>query len=136
MHGAKNNMHHLLIRNSTFVGCATYQGKLYLVKDYPAAVPSHNPSDSVFGEVYNVHDLNGVLPQLDEYEECSLNFPKPTEYVRRIENVTLIASGISVLSVIYIYNWPIESLKIIPSGNFLDIDDTKKQEYHNNHREA
>jgi gamma-glutamylcyclotransferase (GGCT)/AIG2-like uncharacterized protein YtfP len=119
---AKNSMYHLLARNSTFIGDATYQGKLYLVEDYPAAVPSHNPADSVLGEVYSVHNFNYVLPQLDEYEECSTRFPKPTEYVRRIESVTLKTSGISILCIIYIYNWPIEHLKEIPSGNFFDVD--------------
>ncbi len=80
------------------LGGVVYQGKLYLVKDYPAAVPSHNPEDSVLGEVYSIQDINHLLVRLDEYEECSTRFPKPTEYVRRIESVTLKTSGISIFA--------------------------------------
>jgi len=115
-----SDMFHLLARYANFIGYATYQGKLYKVDYYPGVVPSDNPSDIVQGEVYRLLDPSLVLLHLDVYEECGPGFPKPTEYIRKIQHVRL-RSGETIQAWVYIYNRPTDNLELVPSGDFLNI---------------
>jgi len=112
-----NDMYHLLAKHAKFIGEATWNGKLYMVEDYPGAVISDDPSDIVHGELYLLNNPNNILPSLDDYEECSDKFPKPTLYKRIKDNVRLINGNI-INSWIYIYNMPVDNLVRIKSGNF------------------
>jgi len=115
-HNIGNEMSHLLADNSKFIGEATWNGKLYIVKDYPGAVKSDDPLDVVYGELYLLK--NNILPALDEYEECSDKFAEPTLYKRIKDKVKILINGKIVNSWIYIYNMPVDNLRIIKSGNF------------------
>lgn len=107
----------LLKSSARFVGKAVFQGKLYLINDYPGAVSSDNPGDVVYGEVYLLGNRKGILSQLDQYEETGAGFPEPTEYVRQKKNVRL-ESGESLEAWIYLYNRATEKLQAIDSGHF------------------
>lgn len=111
----------LLKNHADFILGACYQGKLYLIDDYPGAVASNNPTDKVQGEVYFLHNPPFVLSQLDVYEECSFEFTQPTEYIREIKPVQL-ANGKTIPAWIYTYNFSTENLKLIASGDFLTIE--------------
>ncbi|MGZ4960317.1 MAG: gamma-glutamylcyclotransferase family protein [Methylomonas sp.] len=117
--GPRNEMHQLLVRHARYVGKATFQGKLYKVDGYPGVVPSPNPADIVYGEVYRLLQPSLVLAELDAYEECSPGFPEPTEYKRCKEMITL-QSGDRIDAWMYIYNHPIANLHLIGSGDFLN----------------
>jgi gamma-glutamylcyclotransferase (GGCT)/AIG2-like uncharacterized protein YtfP len=110
----------LLERYTDFIDYATYQGLLYSVGSYPGAVPSHNAADLVYGEVYRLHYPERVLLRLDEYEECSAHFAKPTEYVRDIHYVRLLNNAL-IPAWIYLYNHPTDNLQCIASGDFLSV---------------
>jgi gamma-glutamylcyclotransferase (GGCT)/AIG2-like uncharacterized protein YtfP len=114
---SKSEMYHLLARYGDFVDDAVCRGKLYMVNDYPGLVTSDNPRDVVHGEVYKLRCPEVVLSALDVYEECGLDFPEPTEYVRRKENVTL-KSGKIVTAWVYIFNRTTGGLKLIEAGDF------------------
>lgn len=113
----QNNMYRLLARYATFKTEAWYQGRLYLVSHYPGAVPSEHSSEKVFGEVYELTAPEIILPQLDEYEECSEHFVAPTEYVRQRVGLTSIHNE-ALTAWMYVYNLPVEPLALIPSGDF------------------
>jgi gamma-glutamylcyclotransferase (GGCT)/AIG2-like uncharacterized protein YtfP len=113
----KGKMHHLLAKYADFVDKATYQGRLYKVGYYPGVVPSHDPNNAVYGEVYQLHHVDAVLPLLDRYEECGPSFPEPTEYIRVKQDVSL-RNGNAVSSWVYLYNLPTETLEPIESGDF------------------
>ena len=113
-------MYHLLARHSDFVGEATYQGRLYLVSYYPGIIPSDDPSDIVYGEVYRLSNPSLVLARLDEYEECAPGFDMPTEYVRLCQEIRL-SSGEMVCAWMYIYNLPTDAHERLLSGDFLGI---------------
>lgn len=115
-----NSARDFLARNAEFFEYAVFQGKLYKVDDYPAAIPSENTDEVVHGEVYRLKKAGIVLAQLDNYEECSLAFAKPTEYVRAIHRVRL-RSGKTIKAWVYLYNWPVIGLDRIVSGDFLDV---------------
>ncbi len=106
----------MLARGATLVGEATLPGAaLYLVAEYPGVVPSDNPEDVVFGEVYRFEPKSNLLTQLDDYEGCL--GPHPT-YVREPLPVTL-AGGESVTAWVYVYNHPVNEKSRIASGDFL-----------------
>jgi gamma-glutamylcyclotransferase (GGCT)/AIG2-like uncharacterized protein YtfP len=112
-----SEMYHLLARYGQFVGDATYRGKLYMVDYYPGLVPSDNPRDVVFGEVYKLSCPDIVLSRLDDYEECGPKFSEPTEYVRRKQNVKL-KSGEVIGAWVYVFDRPTDGLQLIESGDF------------------
>lgn len=102
-----------------FKGYATYQGKLFNVSYYPAAVPSANPQHQVLGEVYELADKKAALRLLDEFEECApFTASHVPEYVRQRQTVTL-HDGKTVQAWVYVYNRPTEKLQRIWSGDFV-----------------
>jgi gamma-glutamylcyclotransferase (GGCT)/AIG2-like uncharacterized protein YtfP len=114
---SKSEMYRILARYADFLDDAVCRGKLYMVNDYPGLVTSDDPNDEVHGEVYKLRCPDVVLSALDAYEECGPNFPEPTEYVRRKENVRL-KSGRVVTAWVYIFNRTTDGLKRIESGDF------------------
>lgn len=114
----RNKMAYLLAKRAEFISYASYQGKLYSVGNYPGLVPSDRLTDRVQGEVYFLRNQRLLLPHLDKYEECGADFAEPTEYVRKIQRVRL--QGVKAIPAwIYLYNWPTDTLELMPSGNFL-----------------
>jgi gamma-glutamylcyclotransferase (GGCT)/AIG2-like uncharacterized protein YtfP len=118
MRGFDHPMAQLLSRSADLVGEARRQGRLYLVKDYPALVLSADPADVVFGELYRLRQPAELLREFDMYEACGEGFAAPTEYVRQLLSVTL--EGGATEAWTYIYNWPVTHLTRIASGRFLE----------------
>ena len=114
----RSGMHRLLAQYASFLAGGTYQGRLYLVGNYPGVVPSPNPSAKVRGEVYALHRPEIILPKLDAYEECGPDFSEPTEYLRQRQAVVL-ANGSTCHAWVYLYNRPTDKLILISSGDFL-----------------
>ena len=110
-------MSRLLVAHGELVGKGFFQGKLFLVADYPAAIASADPSDRVAGEVYRLISPRRLLETLDRYEGCRHD-PPDGEYVRSLAPVTL-ANGAALEAWIYLYNRPTAGLKRIESGDFL-----------------
>ncbi len=113
-------MARLLSAHAEAAGAANFQGRLYHVSWYPAAVPSDNPEDRVRGDLFRMYNPAVLFPQLDQYEACGPDFPEPQEFTRRLMPV-LTAHATHVTAWIYLYNGPVGFLQPIPSGDFLDI---------------
>ena len=118
MRGYVHPMAKLLSANADFLGEATCRGKLYLVKHYPGLVLSDDADDIVHGELYRLREAEALLREFDMYEACGEGFPEPTQYVRQMLQVALADGSVSEAWT-YIYNWPVEKLKLIESGRFL-----------------
>ena len=116
--GAGHPMAELLADHGDFIGAACCQGRLFHIDYYPGLVPSEDPSHQVKGDVYALRDPAGLLPRLDEYEECGPGFPEPAEYVREWRTVVLM-DGRVLSAWVYIYNRDTEILPEIASGDFL-----------------
>jgi len=114
-----NGMHQLLAQHATFVGSGNYQGLLYGIDYYPGAVPSDDPHDHVFGDIYCLTEPDRVLVELDRYEECGLGFSEPAEYIRIRQEIRL-QCGDTLSAWVYVYNRPTDHLPLLSSGNFLD----------------
>ena len=119
MRGFDHPMAKLLSRSADFLGEAQCRGRLYLVKHYPGLVLSDAPADIVFGELYRLRARDELLGEFDMYEACGPGFREPTEYVRRMLDVTLADGSVSEAWT-YVYNWPVTGLPLIASGKFLE----------------
>ena len=115
--GASHPVSRLWAGQVRLIGQAFWQGRLFLVGDYPGAVPSNDPQDIVHGEVYCLTEPDRLLAELDAYEGCSLEFPAATEYERQPTRVSL-AGGRSLAVWIYVYQKTTAGLQIA-SGDFL-----------------
>jgi gamma-glutamylcyclotransferase (GGCT)/AIG2-like uncharacterized protein YtfP len=118
MRGFDHPMAKLLSNSADFIGEAKCQGRLYRIKHYPGLVLSDDPGDIVFGEVYRLRARDALLREFDMYEACGEGFAEPTEYVRKMLEVTL--DGSSSEAWTYVYNWPLTNLPRIASGRFLE----------------
>jgi gamma-glutamylcyclotransferase (GGCT)/AIG2-like uncharacterized protein YtfP len=119
MRGFDHPMAKLLSRSADFLGPAKCCGRLYLIRHYPGLVLSDQPADIVFGEVYRLRARDELLGEFDMYEACGAGFPEPTEYLRRMLDVTL-TDGSASKAWTYVYNWPVTGLPRIASGKFLE----------------
>ena len=119
MRGFEHPMARLLAANADFVGEARCRGRLYLVKHYPGLVLSDDPAELVHGEVYRLRAPDELLREFDMYEACGEGFAAPTEYLRRMLQVTLADGAVSDVWT-YVYNWPVAHLPRIASGRFLE----------------
>ncbi len=113
-------MHEVLQQASEFVAEALIVGRLYAINEYPGLVLSQDVADTVYGEVYRLLDVQGVLAALDAYEECSADFPTPHEY-QRLPLTVMLAGTINTLAWVYVYQYPIQENQRIPSGNYLQF---------------
>jgi gamma-glutamylcyclotransferase (GGCT)/AIG2-like uncharacterized protein YtfP len=118
MRGFDHPMAQLLSRSADFIGEAKCRGRLHLVKHYPGLVLSDSADDVVFGELFRLRRPAELLREFDMYEACGEGFAEPTEYVRKMLEVTL--DGSSSEAWTYVYNWPVTNLPRIASGRFLE----------------
>ncbi len=118
MRGYVHPMAKLLSANADFLGEASCRGRLYVVKHYPGLVLSDAANEIVHGELYRLRAPEDLLREFDMYEACGESFPEPTQYVRQMLQVAL-ADGAPSEAWTYLYNWPVEKLKPIESGRFL-----------------
>jgi len=119
MRGFDHPMAKLLSRSADFIGEASCRGRLYLVKHYPGLVLSDDASEVVFGELYRLRQPIELLREFDMYEACGADFPEPTQYVRKMLEISL-NDGTADEAWTYIYNWPVAHLPRIASGRFLE----------------
>ncbi|MBF6057409.1 gamma-glutamylcyclotransferase family protein [Thiomicrorhabdus heinhorstiae] len=110
--------HDLIAAYCEYVSEAYLNGKLFEVAGYPGAIESSQPDDRVLGEVYRIVEREKLLAGLDEYEECSENFPLPHEYIRKKLAIDL-ADGKRIFSWVYIFNRDTSELMPITNGDYL-----------------
>lgn len=119
--GNPNAMADFLSVNAAFVCQAWYQGKMYMIREYPGVIGSDQAGDRVLGEVYRLRDAQSVLAHLDAYEECSAHHASPTEY-QRVETYVQTLDGEKLESVwIYLYQWSLQGKALIEGGDFMQL---------------
>ena len=117
-------LNQLIYQHADYIGNGWLQGRLYWVDDYPGAIPSNNPQQRVFGEIYRLRDPETVLAALDLYEECSDAFPEPHEYQRQALPINT-TSHHGIIAWTYIYRRPVNETSCIQSGDWLLAQATK-----------
>ncbi len=109
------NLHPLLKNDATYTGDAILTGHLFEIAGYPGAVPDR--SSVIHGQLYELQRPALTLQRLDDYEECSTNFPAPHEYHRVTAMVTM-EMGQQINAWVYFYNRPTHGLYRINSGDY------------------
>jgi gamma-glutamylcyclotransferase (GGCT)/AIG2-like uncharacterized protein YtfP len=106
---------------AALLGAATFQGQLYKVSWYPAAIASADPADLVHGEVYHLKDAEHTLDWLDQYEGIKAGPVRPAaasdEYVRA-EHPVQMTSGEILRVQIYLYTRPVAGLTRVQDGKW------------------
>jgi len=110
-------MNRYLVKHSEYIGNGIFQGRLFMVDDYPGGVDSSDSQDTIKGNVFRLTQVRSVLLNLDVYEDCSPESPQPTEFRREKRSVRLMTGEI-LECWIYLYNHSVEGLPLIPSGDF------------------
>jgi len=113
--GCDNPFARLLSRSAAPRGAGKVQGRLFLIENYPGAVPSSDESQWVFGEVWTLRTPETTLAVLDDYEGCGPRSPLPHEF-RRAEALAYLPEPVLVW--IYWYNFDPRGKRIIPGGRF------------------
>jgi len=122
---AGHPMGDLLRTQATRVGAGTIRARLYIVREvddegenfYPGAVPSANPQDQVYGEVYRLTDPGQVYPDFDRFEACAPEWPEPHEFLLRRIPVQM-EDGTHMTAVAYLYAWDVTGAEFVPSGRY------------------
>jgi gamma-glutamylcyclotransferase (GGCT)/AIG2-like uncharacterized protein YtfP len=114
-------MSKFLERNSDFIGTGYFNGKLFEVSWYPAAILSNISSEKVFGHIFKIHENEKTFKILDDYEGIGDTSECPNEYRRELIDAHL-DSGEILKVWVYIYNQSTENLRFIASGNYLIQD--------------
>ncbi|HEY2987064.1 MAG TPA: gamma-glutamylcyclotransferase family protein [Candidatus Binatia bacterium] len=106
-----HRMHEVLRSHADFIGPGKFQGKLYDLGKFPGAVATRAISYQVQGEIYALEDAGRVFAALDAYEDQAF---------RREKVAVQSENGATILAWTYLYARPVNRLKIIASGDFLN----------------
>ena len=125
---AQHPMGDLLRRHARLVGEGSICARLYIIDDpedpganyFPGAMPSPEPTDRVYGEIYEVVDPAPLMPQLDRLEACSDDWPEPHEFLLRSVEVQREGAS-SIRAWCYLYTWDVTGAERITMGRFTEI---------------
>lgn len=117
--GNSNKMAEYLHTHAEFLRHGRFQGRMYQISYYPGVIASDDKDDSVYGEVYRLHDPQAVLRILDEYEECSAQHAQPAEYERITAQIISVDGHVAESAWIYLYQWTIVDKVLIQEGDFM-----------------
>ncbi len=110
-----------LRQHSRYIGEGVINGQLYDVGSYPGALYLPNAHTQIYGSVYALFSdsLANLLRVLDEYEgvQAGPSENEPDEYIRRI--IPVACAGQPISCWVYLYNWPVDSLRQIDSGDYV-----------------
>ncbi len=69
----------------------------------------------VHGKVYEIENVDEILPLLDEYEGFYPDKPESSLFIRKVMNV-LMENGENVRAFVYLYNGSVKGKKVLPTG--------------------
>lgn len=112
-----DNDHAKLLRaHCRCVGEGAFEGRLFDVGTYPAAIAAPG-SAMVRGEAYRILRPKPLFPILDRLEGCGPDDPEPHLYRRELISLRL-DSGRGLLAWVYLYNRDPDRLEPIPHGDY------------------
>lgn len=116
-------MQQFLTDRTTWIGEATFQGKLYYVGGHPAAIPSSSSNDSITGDLFEIDGSSDLIHRLDQYEGFDKHNQSSSLYIREKKKVHLNKTGEIYGAWIYLFNKPVAGSKEIKSGDYLRFRD-------------
>ncbi len=117
MGGIQSPIATYLKSNSIFLGEGSVNGRLLDIGHYPGLVYEPQNEKTVVGHVFELNNPKEMLPNLDHYECVGPAFESPNQYRR--ESIQVVLNKETIVCWAYLYNLPIEGIKVIESGNYL-----------------
>lgn len=118
MPGIANPLSDLIHKNTSRVGNGSYQGKLFLVGDYPGVVPDKSPKSRVFGVIHKLMHDPELLSVIDDYEGYDFENEENSLFIRKSVVIDM-ENGERRNCWIYLYNKDVSGLTHLPHGNYL-----------------
>jgi gamma-glutamylcyclotransferase (GGCT)/AIG2-like uncharacterized protein YtfP len=115
-----NMMAAYLKSKTEFISDALLPGLLYKVDFYPGALYQPDAAQMVLGELYHLTDVDRALEVLDTYEDYHAESPEGSLFVREV--VEVFAGEETHRCWAYLYNLPVDNLRLISSGDFLRFE--------------
>jgi gamma-glutamylcyclotransferase (GGCT)/AIG2-like uncharacterized protein YtfP len=100
-------------KEARYVGSGRVRGKLYNLGEYPGAV--EDDVGFVYGDVYEISNMDEVLPRLDEYEGFNRDKREESLFIRKVIEVFM-DDGSTLKASVYIYNGRVREEDLIPDG--------------------
>lgn len=117
--GFDHPMARLLALNALYVGPARVAGRLYHLGNYPGIVLSQRPREWVYGDIYDLGGVSGLLTRLDRYEGLSRGRKGVGEYRRQTVCAFLLDDDSPLISLTYLYLRPVHGLRRLITGDYL-----------------
>ncbi|NNU34655.1 gamma-glutamylcyclotransferase [Mucilaginibacter sp. S1162] len=110
-----NEFGNYLRSNAKFYNSGKFKGRLYDVGEYPGAITGTKNDYNIIGDVYRLtsHD---ALKAIDDYEGYGDDQHQPNLFIRKLFPVE--TGGASADCWVYLYNFPVEGLVEIKSGDY------------------
>jgi gamma-glutamylcyclotransferase (GGCT)/AIG2-like uncharacterized protein YtfP len=102
---------------SRFLGRASTTGRLYDLGRYPGMTAGADPSERVWGHLFELRDPAGTLMRLDDYEACPFGEPIPALFRRQVLEVVG-SGGESRRAWCYTYHGEVTTEKRLAGGEF------------------
>lgn len=99
--------------NCTFYAEGRFRGKLYDIGEYPGAILA-DVNNYVHGKIYRVNDAKQVFKQLDYYEGFGPEEAQPNLFTRELLTIEVVNETVECW--MYLYNLPVDGLRLIESG--------------------
>jgi gamma-glutamylcyclotransferase (GGCT)/AIG2-like uncharacterized protein YtfP len=103
-----------LKKHCSFYGEGRFKGLLYDAGQYPGALFLPAGDNFVYGHIFLMDNAAAVLKVLDDYEGFGAEQLQPNEFIRELVDI----SEDVINCWVYLYNWPVEGLKLIESGRY------------------
>jgi len=103
--------------NCSFYADGKFKGRLYDIGEYPGAVVDSGGLNYVSGKIFLVNNTAEVLKLLDDYEGFGPKQQQPNLFVRELLNIK--TEKTPVICWTYLYNLPIDGLRLIGSGKYV-----------------
>lgn len=116
MRGFNNPFAARLHAHATFIAEGFFSGKLYRLSWYPGAVFEPKSTTKVYGEIYQLHDVQSLIQELDDYEDVKEKVADSL-YLRRQVPVQIENESIFVCWT-YLYNQSLGRATLLTSGKF------------------
>ena len=115
----------LFFQHARDLGPARFQGKLYLISTYPAAIASDHAEDQICGQLIALPVDDALWRALDDYEGIGLNFPEPYEYKRCRMPVNL-EDGSRIDAWLYLYQHDLSRYPRIARGDYFKFLESER----------
>lgn len=113
--GGAHEMARFLRANAEFLGAAELpNASIYLVGQHPGVVRDASIKGSVKGELFELANEE-VFARLDRYEDCDLDDPADSEYLRR-QRLVRLGKSRKVRAWVYEYNRSVDGLTPLAGG--------------------